>query len=118
MTNKKVLLVEDSEDVSNIVRWILEEKGYEVIITHHLPATQLAGFRCDLIVLDEWFNNGGGHMLCKEIKAIHDLKHIPVVIFSTAIDIEELMKDCGADGFVRKPFDVEELTNEVDRLLA
>ncbi|WP_342648431.1 response regulator [Mucilaginibacter sp. CSA2-8R] len=118
MTKKKVLLIEDNQDICEIVKWVLEQDGYTVNVTSHLPATNLAGFKADLIVLDEWVNNNEGHMLCKEIKAIHDLRHIPVVIFSTAIDIEELMQTCGADGFVRKPFDIGDLVIEVNRLLA
>ncbi len=118
MAKKKVLLVEDNQDICEIVKWVLEEDGYLVTVSSHVPATNLAGFKADLIVLDEWVNDVEGHMLCKEIKAIHDLKHIPVVIFSTAIDIEELMQTCGADGFVRKPFDIGDLVVEVNRLLA
>ncbi len=118
MAKKKVLLVEDNQDICEIVKWVLEEDGYAVTVTSHVPATNLRGFKADLIVLDEWVNDREGHMLCKEIKALHDLKHIPVVIFSTAIDIEELMQTCGADGFVRKPFDIGDLVIEVNRLLA
>lgn len=115
---KKVLLVEDNQDICEIVKWVLEEDGFQVNVTGHVPATGLINFKADLIVLDEWVNDQEGHMLCKEIKTIHDLKHIPVVIFSTAIDIEELMETCGADGFVRKPFDIGDLLVEVNRLLA
>ncbi len=118
MAKKKVLLVEDNQDICEIVKWVLEEDGYSVTVSGHVPAVDLAHFKADLIVLDEWVNDVEGHMLCKEIKAIHDLKHIPVVIFSTAIDIEELMQTCGADGFVRKPFDISDLVVEVNRLLA
>jgi len=118
MAKKKVLLVEDNQDICEIVKWVLEEGGYSVTVSGHVPAANLAGFKADLIVLDEWVNDREGHMLCKEIKAIHNLKHIPVVIFSTAMDIEELMQTCGADGFVRKPFDIGDLVIEVNRLLA
>ncbi|MDT3405370.1 response regulator transcription factor [Mucilaginibacter terrae] len=117
MKKNKVLLVEDNDEISSIVSWLLEEEGYAVNSTTHLPAKQLAAFEPDLIVLDEWLADIGGHMLCKEIKAMAELAHVPVIIFSTATDIEELMASCGADGFVRKPFDLQELTREVGRLL-
>jgi two-component system OmpR family response regulator len=118
MVRKKVLLIEDNQDICEIVKWVLEDNGCDITVTKHVPAADLPRFKADLIVLDEWVNNSEGHMLCKEIKAIHDLKHIPVVIFSTAIDIEELMQTCGAEGFVRKPFDIGDLLVEVNRLLA
>lgn len=57
-------------------------------------------------------------MLCKDIKAVHEIQHIPVIIFSTAHNIEEIAKTCKADGFVRKPFDFDDLTTEVAKCMA
>ena len=117
MTKKRVLLIEDNSDICEVVRWVLEEEGYDVNFTGHLPAAEIVKHKADLIVLDEWINDLEGHMLCREIKKIEKLKDVPVVIFSTAIDIEQLVKTCGANGYVRKPFDIDALLSEVSRLL-
>ena len=117
MAKKRVLLIEDNDAICEVVGWVLQEEGYEVSVCGHLAATEIVALKADLIVLDEWINEAEGHMLCKEIKAVKELKHVPVVIFSTAVDIERIVKTCGADGFVRKPFDIGALVSEVDRLL-
>ena len=117
MEKKRVLLIEDNDDISEIVRWVLEDEGYEVRTTRHLPVYELAKFKADLIVLDEWINDKEGHMFCSKIKALQELKHIPVIIFSTANNIEEIVRTCNANGFIRKPFDVEMLLAEVERCL-
>jgi DNA-binding response OmpR family regulator len=114
---KKILIVEDDLSIQHIVTYILEVEGYEVTGTVHVPATELKYHNPDLILLDEWVNKIEGHMLCKEIKAVEDLKHVPVVIFSTAMDIEDIAENCEADGFVKKPFDLEILINEVKKHL-
>ncbi|WP_114941496.1 response regulator [Mucilaginibacter endophyticus] len=115
MTPKHILLIEDSNAIADIVCALLEEQNYKVTHIPHQPVETLAAFNCHLIVLDEWLNARQSHMYCLEIKALRDLQHIPVIIFSTALDIEEIRSRCGADGSVRKPFDVDELINEVRR---
>jgi two-component system, OmpR family, response regulator len=117
MAQKKILLIETDDDVRNIVTIILEDEGFEVITADPHPAALMANTTSHLILLDEWINTNGSDMLCREIKAIHELKHIPVVILSTAINIREIVESCKADGFVRKPFVVKELVDEINRCL-
>jgi len=118
MINKHILVIEDNYEIREVVSWVLEDEGFKVSVIAHQPADSLFDFKADLIVLDEWINAQEGHMFCREIKAIQSLKHVPVVIFSTAMDIELLVETCGADGFVRKPFDITALVTEIKRLLA
>ena len=92
---KKVLIAENDEDIRHLVSFILESQGYEV---RSCPYTleNLLGMEADLILLDEWINLKEGPMLCKEIKAIERLAHVPVIIFSTAADIEQIAASCQA----------------------
>jgi DNA-binding response OmpR family regulator len=112
---KRVLIIENDIDIQNIVSYLLEAEGYDVIAIRPIPADQIFQYRADLMLLDEWIDKRQGHMLCTEIKNIHEIKHIPVVIFSTAQNIEEIAANCHADGYVRKPFELEDLINEVNR---
>lgn len=113
---KKIHIIENDDEIKNVVAFILEAAGYEVGSCKYDPSA-LPDIACDLILLDEWINQREGHLLCRDIKAIQNLAHIPVIIFSTATDIEEIVKTCGADGFVRKPFDLDGLLHEVERCL-
>jgi DNA-binding response OmpR family regulator len=114
--SKKVLIVENDEDIRDIVGVILENEGYEVAGCAYTLENLLA-MTADLILLDEWVNQKEGPMLCKEIKAIERLAQIPVIIFSTAIDIAEIATNCSANGYVHKPFDLDMLTSEVRKFL-
>jgi DNA-binding response OmpR family regulator len=113
---KKVLIAENDEDIRHLVSFILESQGYEVCSCPY-TLENLLGMEADLILLDEWINLNEGPMLCKQIKAIERLAHVPVIIFSTAADIEQIASSCQADGYVHKPFDLDTLLAEVHKFL-
>jgi DNA-binding response OmpR family regulator len=115
---KNILLIENDPDVREITSYILQAEGYVVT---HMPLfndlQKIAACRPDLILIDEWLDQEPGHRLCLKIKTIEQLLHIPVIILSTANGIEQIMSECKANAFVRKPFDVEDLTGTVKELL-
>jgi DNA-binding response OmpR family regulator len=117
MPQKKVLIIEDDAGIQELISYILEEEGFRVDTTVHSLATDLTPHKADLILLDEWVNKKEGHMLCKEIKMMHATQHIPVIILSTSVDIKEIAKNCDADGYISKPFDIDEVVKEVKRVL-
>jgi len=113
---KKILIIENDQDIRHIVAMIMEEEGFETLSTPEpkdLPA--IIQFAPDVILLDEFINAQPGHRLCRKIKQIDGLKHIPVIILSTANDIELIAKECQANDHIRKPFDVEDLVTTVVR---
>ena len=113
---KKVLIIENDVQIRDIVGMILDAEGYE---THSVPYApeDIKQVNADLILLDEWINRADGHMLCKQLKSFSELAEVPVIIFSTADNIKDIVKTCGADGYVQKPFDLEVLLAEIMRLL-
>ena len=113
---KKVLIVENDEDIRNIVGYILENEGYEVAGCNY-TLENLPTMTADLILLDEWVNQKEGPMLCKEIKALEKFAQVPVVIFSTSMDIAGIAANCKANGYVQKPFDLDMLISEVRKFL-
>ncbi len=115
---KKILIIENDTDIREIVSYVLEGEDYEVTAVNYGPASLFSEYKADLILLDEWINLKEGHMLCNEIKQIHQIQHIPVIILSTAPNIEAIAARCKADGFIRKPFDLEGVINEVDKCLS
>ena len=67
----------------------------------------------DIILIDEVINSKPGHRLCHRIKQDKTLRHLPVIILSTANNIELIAKECNANDFVSKPFDMDELIAKV-----
>jgi DNA-binding response OmpR family regulator len=117
MLKKKVLIIEDDPGIQELIGYILESEGFQVVTTSHNLSTDLSVHKADLILLDEWVNKKEGHMLCKEIKQVHATRHIPVIILSTSPDIAEIAKNCNADGYLAKPFDIDEIVSLVNKVL-
>ncbi|HVS93444.1 MAG TPA: response regulator [Mucilaginibacter sp.] len=115
---KKVLIIENDADIRNLIAFILEEEGFTVA---GMPSPEaldaIVRHQPDLILIDEWLAGRPGHRLCLRIKLFHQLVHVPVIILSTATDIEKIVKECKADGYVRKPFDVADLVETVQEQL-
>src|SRR5690349_13192856 len=108
-----VLLVDDEEDMLFLIRHKLQKEGFNIqispnatnildIITHTHP---------DLIVLDIHLNGIDGGTICQMLKNNTSTASIPILMFSANDNIDQITKECGADGFIRKPFDGQEFKN-------
>jgi len=119
MMPKNILLIENDPNVRDIISYILQDEGYVVTSTSIFEdLNEIAAYHPDLILIDEWVSKEPGHRLCLKIKTLERMMHIPVVILSTANGIEQIMTECKANAFVRKPFDMEDLTRKVRELLS
>jgi two-component system phosphate regulon response regulator PhoB len=115
---KKVLIIENDHDIRLIVEFILEEQGFETLsIPEPEDLSEIFSFKPDVILLDEFINSRPGHRLCLKIKQVENLKHIPVIILSTANDIELIASECEANDYISKPFDIEHMVDKVVRIV-
>lgn len=119
--NKKILVVEDEQDMRELIALRLNTSGYEVMTAAdgEEGMEKLAQARPDLIILDLMLPGIGGYELCWRLKGDKAYYNIPILIFSArAGDLDKLMgNQCGADGYVTKPFDGEVLVNRIEKLL-
>jgi len=116
--NKRVLIIENDQDIRQIVDYILQEQGFETLsIPEPEELSDILNFRADVILLDEFVNSQPGHRLCRKIKNIPKLAAIPVIILSTANDIELIVKECDANDYISKPFDIELMVDKVLRIV-
>lgn len=109
--NKKVLVFDDSVDILDLCTFIFEDMGCEVrtSVTSDEIEKQVSEFDPDLIFMDNWLPNISGIQATQMLKANEDLKHIPVIYFTANSNINELAVEAGADAFIAKPFDIEQL---------
>lgn len=115
---KKVLIIENDQDIRHIVEFILQEQGFETMsISEPEDLSEITPFRPNVILLDEFINSKPGHRLCRKIKQVPALATIPVIILSTANDIEIIAAECEANDHISKPFDVETMVEKVIRVV-
>lgn len=109
--SKRVLIFDDDIDILSICTYILEEQGWEVKTSTHCNniVEKVRAFMPHVILMDNWIPDTGGVIATQSIKKEPDLKNIPVIYFSANNDIQSLAKQAGADTYLEKPFDLNEL---------
>ena len=113
---KKILVVDDNEDILQIMRLFLNSKGFKVLTEANGQETykQVDLYQPDLIILDVFLGNSDGRQICNELKNDERTKAIPIIIFSANAKPEEVMSACKADDFLPKPFELAELLKVVN----
>ncbi|GGH10264.1 response regulator [Mucilaginibacter phyllosphaerae] len=116
---KKIIIFDDDEDILSICSYILEEQGWEVFTyTDCNDITEkVAGIVPDVILMDNWIPDAGGIIATQTLKKDEALKAIPVVYFSANSDIQLLADHAGAETYLAKPFDLDELEKVINSVI-
>ena len=117
----KILMVDDDKDLLEVTQSLLTKKGYEMAtITcweDALPAIE--SFQPQVILLDVFLSGIDGLDICKQLKSMPQTKHIPIIILSAYPSVaESVTYEYGADDFIAKPFEVNELIAKVHAVLS
>ena len=115
---KRILVVDDSHAILDVLSMALEAEGYEV--TTSLTGAGLRQFERnlpDLILLDVLLSGEDGGEICQRLKSDERTRHIPVILISAHAGLQETAGSCGADGFLVKPFRLTELRDMVNKHL-
>lgn len=122
MTSPKfrILCTEDDEDTRDLIVLMLNANNCDVVTSAsspeslHLARTQ----HFDLYLLDNWLSGSSGIELCKELRRFDPTT--PILFFSGAAydKDKEQAQECGAQGYLTKPSNGDELVGEVLRLIA
>ena len=116
----QILYTEDDADTRELVSYVLARNNYKVMLAeNNNNALFLArSNKFDLYIIDNWMPGGSGVDLCKKLREFDS--HTPVLFYSGA-DHERDMQEAfsaGAQGYLAKPVDNDELIKEVFRLIA
>ncbi len=118
---KKILVIDDAEDLLELTRRLLESRGYQVIPLQDgdQAMTVIREHRPDLVIMDMLMPGLDGEEICHAIKSEPLFAHLPVIIttgqFLEGDSSSPQFKK--ADSYLRKPFDPEELLNRVREFL-
>ena len=113
MNNKKhiIAIFDDDEDILAICRYIFEDAGYQVYTFENCSEVlaKVTGCDPDIILMDNWIPNEGGIAATRLLKGSALHAKIPVIYFTANADIDQLAKAAGADAYIAKPFDLDNL---------
>ena len=121
-TRKKILIIDDTQDILRVVAKRLQSWGYEALTADNgeeglrIAEAQLP----DLVLLDIMMPKMKGRDVCARLRADPKTQHIPV-IFLTALGLADHVKagmDLGAEDYLVKPFEPAELKERIAVVLA
>ncbi|KQC00172.1 PleD family two-component system response regulator [Pedobacter sp. Hv1] len=118
---KKILVVDDDDDVLETIQLILEIGGYDVepLNEAEFIFERIAEFNPDLIVLDVVLGKIDGRVICSQIKSHEDTKQVPILMMSGLYDLKEVQDmECAPDDFVSKPFKMDVLLEKIEKLVS
>jgi len=122
MTQKKrILLIEDEEDIAALIKLQAEISGYKL----HVEVDGINGYRAierekpDLVLLDIMLPGQNGFDVCRKMKNNPELKHIPVIILTAKSEELDMVLglELGADDYIAKPFSPKVLFSRIKAVM-
>lgn len=117
MAQKKILVVDDEADLVETVRFVLELQGFNVLVSYNGEdaLNQARKESPDLILLDIMLPKLDGYKVCRLLKFDERYKHIPILMLTAKTQEKDKVigKETGADEYITKPFEMDELIEKV-----
>jgi PleD family two-component response regulator len=122
MSSPRMLIVEDDPDISGMLRIYFQSQGYEVEVAQRgEDALEMCRQQLPhIIVLDIMLPDMDGYDICRELRGKLRTSHIPIVFLTQKDERSDKIHglELGADDYITKPFDLEELKLRVKNALA
>ena len=116
---KHIFIVDDDEAILDVIKIILEDNGYKttVVTDGDDLFKKIRSNHPDLILLDIWLTGTDGIAITKKMKINDKLKKIPIIMISANNKGKQIALENGADGFIAKPFEIDDLLKVVNKYL-
>jgi len=116
---KRILIIDDDMDVLNVMEEALGYDGFEVVIASEIDdhQTMLRDKQIDLVIIDFLLHGINGGEICYQIKHSPEFGHLPIIIYSAYPKVVASLGSYGCDAFIPKPFDLADVTSQINRLL-
>ena len=114
---KKILVVDNDQDILEVVRISLKFYGFDVktLSTGLNVPDVVRQYQPDLILLDIFLPDKPGTEICKELKRLNS--KTPIILFSAHAGKGKAFSACKANGFIQKPFDIPQFVNTIKSYL-
>ena len=116
---KKILVVDDDIDILEPLSLLIEAEGYQVssIINGKDTFKKIDEYQPHLLLLDILMSGVDGRDICRKLKIQEKTKSLPIILMSAHPTANVDAQKCGADDFVAKPFEINDLISKITHLL-
>jgi DNA-binding response OmpR family regulator len=115
---KKILIIDDDPDILDALDLTFSSSGFDTQAStegEDVP-TLVHTFKPDAIILDIMLSGIDGRNIARQLKSKDSTKQIPIVMISAHNHSAQSSFDAGADAFLAKPFDIDEIVKKVEEL--
>src|SRR2546427_9804725 len=112
---RRLLVVDDDEDIQVLLKSVLESEDYEVITAGDglVALNELEKSTPDLILLDLMMPRMDGYAFAKELRQRGRQSSIPIIVLSADVNAKHKVEQMGADSYITKPFDIGNLLGKI-----
>ena len=118
---KKILVIDDEQDLVELIKMRLETSGFEVVVAYdgQEGLTKAKKESPDLIILDLMMPKIDGYKVCRMLKFDEKYKKIPIILFTARAQESDKKtgQEVGADAYITKPFEPQVLLEKIKELL-
>jgi len=112
---KTIMVCDDDQGIVDVLEIFLDAEGFNVVteINSTNLLKKIETSQPDLLLLDLWMPLLSGDQVLKIIRNTESIKKLPVIVLSASVDGSDIAEDAGADDFVAKPFNLDDIINKI-----
>jgi DNA-binding response OmpR family regulator len=120
MQVKKILICEDDKDIVFFLKIFFKKKNYDFIMLEEgkKVISTIKENDIGVVLLDLGLPDIDGAVIAEELKKDEETRHIPIILFSAGSQVKEVAEKVGADAYIKKPFNLNELEAVIKEKLA
>ena len=118
MSKKKIIICDDDKGIVDMLELLLEYSGADIASetnSLHIHAL-LLNENPQILIVDLWMPNISGDQVIRKVRETIELKNLKILAISASRDGEKIAMEAGADAFLAKPFDMDEILDTVEKL--
>lgn len=117
--DKKILIVDDDPGIGEMLKTLLEFNGFEATHIEQPDEIELmvSNNSIDLVLLDMLISGVDGTEVCANLRQNEKTAGIPILMMSALHEAGIKCKNSGADDFIAKPFEMEDLLKKIDQVI-
>jgi DNA-binding response OmpR family regulator len=118
-TADRILVLDDDPDIGIMIKVMLEYKGYSVIVADRADKAEdiIRTNGINLLIMDMLLSGANGTEVCSYLKQNSLTSSVPIMMISAHPNAKEICMDAGADDFISKPFDMQDLIGKIEQLI-
>ncbi len=117
--NAKILVVDDDSGIGEMLKTLLEFYDFKVTVTERPEETEqlISEHDIDLVMLDMLISGVNGTDVCARLRQNEETKDVPVLMMSALHDAGSKCRKAGANDFIAKPFEMDDLIEKINKVL-